>query len=227
MNQQLPQPRKPKYRFYATLLDSFQWYLSSEAEDAMQEMLNKLNRVPFISEAAEKGTAFNEVVDMVIKGEAVIKDERNYIHKGFGFDINLVNEFASNLSGAISQVHVSAFIETVYGLVEVYGYIDELMPALVSVDIKTTGNYTFPKYLHNWQHIVYPYCLHQKTGFEYTFAYMVTDFKNTYVESYDYRHERDAVKLKGFCEQLIGFIEMNRDKITDEKLFKEPEAIAA
>ena len=78
---------KPKYNFYATLLDSFQNYLDRaelyqkyycfsetppytevEWDEKMErELIDKINRVPFESEAADKGTAFNEVVDCIVE----------------------------------------------------------------------------------------------------------------------------------------------------------------
>lgn len=219
--------RQPDYRFYATLLDSYQWYLSSEKEEAFQEFIDKLNRVPFVSEAAEKGTAFNEVVDMVIKGEVVTVEADMYIHGRFGFDKKIVDEVVLNLPGAIPQVRTSALLQTERGLVELYGYIDELLPACVVVDIKTTSSYTLPKYLKNWQHIVYPYCLKEHNNTDFVFSYLITDFKEVYTETYQYKEDRDLPRLKNICEELIGFIEQHRHLITDTKLFQDPELLAA
>jgi hypothetical protein len=76
-----------KYKFYATLLDKFQSYISSAAiyqqfwgfadnpekteqqfeEEQFQGLIDTINRVPFESERADKGTAFNEVVDCLIE----------------------------------------------------------------------------------------------------------------------------------------------------------------
>ena len=55
-----------KYKIYPTLLDGFQRYLDSEEDTALQELIDKINRKPFTSVAADKGTAFNEVVEGVI-----------------------------------------------------------------------------------------------------------------------------------------------------------------
>jgi len=74
--------RPLKYRFYATLLDAFQSYLDSDSnferwgkdmtidewrEKCERDLIDKINRVPFQSEAADKGTAFNEVVDCLVE----------------------------------------------------------------------------------------------------------------------------------------------------------------
>ena len=81
MNQQ------PKYRIYATLLDAFGAYLNSDViwdkywgwsenpphtpeefhEQQFQELIDRINRRPFDSEAADKGTAFNEVIDCMVE----------------------------------------------------------------------------------------------------------------------------------------------------------------
>lgn len=78
---------QPKYRFYATLLDAFHGYVNSDAiwekywgwsenpphtpeafhELQFQELIDRINRKPFDSEAADKGTAFNEVIDCMIE----------------------------------------------------------------------------------------------------------------------------------------------------------------
>lgn len=252
---------KPKYNFYATLLYSFQnyldraelyqkYYVFSETppytevewdEKMERELIDKINRLPFESEAADKGTAFNEVVDCIIENRkstimdiSVLSDEvadeiepntGEIKHSGrkaiqaiynghtFVFDIPLCREFANYFKGALTQQRVSRYIETCYGLVEVYGVIDELMPLSIH-DIKTTSKYEAFKYKNNWQHIVYPFC----TGIN-DFEYNITDFKETYTEKYVFDIERDTERLKKHCEQFIEFLEQNRDLITDNKIF--------
>ena len=80
-NQQL------NYCIYATLLDAYWGYLNSDViwekywgwsenpphtpeefhELQFQELIDRINRKPFDSEAADKGTAFNELVDALIE----------------------------------------------------------------------------------------------------------------------------------------------------------------
>lgn len=234
-NQQL----QPKYKFYATLLDAFHYYLHSEAEDAFAEFINKINRVPFSSEKAEKGTAFNELVDLVAAGElsnaildglVVEKVVRkvevySYKHKDrqgtpweFEFKRHLVHQFADRYTNAVPQLRTEGYFETSKGIVLLYGNLDELEGDVVC-DIKTTTKYEFPKYLYNYQHIVYPFTLNQQ-GIPVTqFVYDVTDFNNTYREDYIYNPERDLKRLRSHVEHLISFVEMNRHLITDKKIF--------
>lgn len=208
------------YRFYATLLDSFQYYLSKVDDDnAFQDFIDRLNRKPFYSEAAVKGTAFNELVDKVISGEVSIGDletdkKGNVLYsyaegdevKNFPFKPEIVRQFASQLRGAIPQKYVEAVLSTNRGNVLLYGFIDEILMDKV-IDIKTTGRYEFPKYLHAYQSKVYPYCLSKNGVFVDRFEYLITDFRNIYIEEYPYKPERDITELQRFSEQLIDFIE--------------------
>ncbi len=235
---------KQKYNFYATLLDSFQNYLDRadlyqkyygfsetppytevEWDEKMErELIDKINRVPFESEAADKGTSFNEVVDCIMENRtsenmfisSKLKEGFISVHfkeYQFEFENSLCFEFANYFKGALTQQRVSSRIMTCYGLVQVYGVIDELMPLSIH-DIKTTSKYEAFKYKKNWQHIVYPYC----TGIN-DFEYNITDFKDTYTEKYVFDKERDTERLKKHCELFIEFIEQNKELITDKKIF--------
>lgn len=247
-----------RYRFYATLLDAFQSYLSSSEiwqqywgnsenpsktveefeQEQFQSLIDKINRVPFDSEAADRGTAFNEVVDCLImncKSDKmdIFSDNENgtitalYKARTFVFPISVCKEFALYYKGATPQVFTEAILPTTYGEVLLYGYIDELKPTCI-YDIKTTGKYTVGKYRNNWQHKVYPYCL-QAQGCEiYEFEYNIAAFDKygrieTFTEQYYYRPEIDIPKLQQLCETLIEFIEFHKDKITDTKIVNKHE----
>jgi hypothetical protein len=217
--------QQPEYNLYATLLDSYTYYLSSEKDEAYQNFIDRLNRKPFKSEAAEKGTAFNELIDFCIPNLRSISFSSDTIkHKGFEFKKPIVHEFLKRLEGAQPQVFVEGRLETSKGMVKLYGYTDEILMDCV-IDIKTTQYYTFPYYLSNWQHLVYPYCLRQQGVNINRFKYMVTDFTNYYEEEYLYNEQRDTAKLVDICEQLIDFIEINRELITDKKLFNQHEVV--
>lgn len=208
---------QPQYKFYATLIDAYAYFLTSESDTAYQEFIDKLNRVPFTSEAAQKGIAFNKLIDELDCTEYEHKDLWQY--EGFEFKGKVVDQFVESCRDSGSQCFCTGLLQTSRGLVELYGYIDKVKADTLT-DIKTTSNYTFPKYLHNFQHIIYPYCLRQQGIDIPRFRYMVTDFNNYYEEDYVYQ-EKDVVRLVNICEQLIDFIEMNRAVITDKKLFAE------
>lgn len=238
---------RPKFKFYATLLDAFSNYLRSDAiyerywgfsenpphtpeefkEQQFQSLIDTINRVPFDSEAADRGTCFNEIVDALIENRKPngVEVERvdgvlyraSYNERTFDFPIALCLEFANYYKGALTQQRVEAILPTCFGEVLVYGVIDELMPLSIH-DIKTTGNYYVGKFKDHWQHIVYPYCLMRNGGDVRLFEYNITDFKNTYTESYTFVPERDIPILTDHCEEFIRFLNDNRDLITDKKI---------
>jgi hypothetical protein len=246
-----------KYQFYATLLDAFQGWLSSseiyndywgfsedpsKTEDEFEKeqfesLINRINRVPMKwedSEAADKGTAFNEAVDCLIanrKSEKMILKSNaetntitaDYNNRTFIFPVSLIREFAEYFKGGISNVYTEGILATKYGNVLLYGYIDELSP-LVIHDIKTTGKYKVGKFRNNWQHVVYPFCMNQQgnpvNDFEYNVAVLGSGSNySTFTEYYRYDPEKDINRLQLIVESLIDCIELNRNLITDTKIF--------
>ena len=236
------------YKIYPTLLDGYQDYLECEErwnqyfaekeesptlpeyeELQKKALIDRINRVPFQSEAADKGTAFNEVVDCMI---AMRKSDRmdiscsqdgkffNAVYNGntFSYPIGICRDFAGGYKGAISQLKAEAEISTRYGNVLLYGYIDELMPDKVC-DIKTTSHYKAFKFRNHNQHLVYPYCLLEMGNDIHTFEYNVTDFKAIYDEIYVFDEELHTPLLKNRLESFISFLEANRNLITDRKIF--------
>ena len=209
---------QPKYRIYPSLLDKFDAYLRADEEvesffnidnetgeykrspeeveaSLKQDLINAINRVPFDSEEADKGTAFNAVIDCYVHNEkhtpteraayTIIGDRETNIvqvtfpatelaaQRNFLFDRKWIISQAEYFKGSISQLFVSAILPTQYGDVELYGCIDELRRDVV-YDIKTTSKYDFGKYERGWQRHVYPYCLiasgqvESVKAFEYT-----------------------------------------------------------
>lgn len=290
------QNKRKHYSAYATLLDGFQSYLDAEKTyykyftsenpsmtvdewcDKMYiDLINKINRVSFTSEAADKGTAFNELVDALIKKplkkrmedndmesehitfrvvllqikgrrktdpvverlayEVVFDPDKEKREKSetekkeseempafrepqtFTYFKDVTDEFVDYYEGAVPQVFVKGTLETTCGDIDLYGYADELMPFSCH-DIKTTKNYHAGNFREHWQHIVYPFCL-QKMGMDISlFEYNVTNFKETFSEVYVFEPSRDIPKLRDICEHFIQFLEVNRDVITDQKVFQ-------
>lgn len=251
-----------QYRFYATLLDSFQSYLDSDqiwqkywgnSENPphspeefeklqLQAVIDRINRVPIDSEAADRGTCFNEVVDCIIEGrnsgkvKLTSNTEANaitaeYNGRKFTFRASDCIKAATAYKGSITQYFAEGVISTKYGLVQPYGYLDEVLPDRI-VDIKTTsrpqGAFSFR---NHWQHRVYPFCLEQQgvwlPHFDYDIYVLGNDntVQSFSRESYIYKPERDIPELTEICERLIEFIEFNKDKITDIKIFNYEESI--
>lgn len=247
--------QQPKYRFYATILDAFWGYLNSDAvwekywgwsenpphtpeefhELQFKELIDRINRVHFDNEKADRGTAFNELVDALIEKRkpSKMEVERNaentcytvvYNNRTFVFPISLCCEFANYFKGALTQIRVEAILPTAFGDVLVYGFIDELMPTTVH-DIKTTGSYSVGKFKDHHQHLVYPYALLKNGSDVRTFEYNIVEFNkggyvvDTYTETYVFVPDRDIPILTSHCEMFISFLEENRNLITDKKIF--------
>lgn len=93
--------QQPKYKIYPTLLDSFYGYLNSDViyekywgwsenpphtpeefkEQQFQALIDKINRVPYYSEAADKGTCFNEIVDCIVEHRKSDKMQIEKVYK--------------------------------------------------------------------------------------------------------------------------------------------------
>lgn len=254
---------QPKFRIYATLLDAFMQLERAEVvwekyygfsqeppctpeefrEKLEKELIDRVNRVPFESEAADRGTAFNELIDALIERRKpkMMEVERTtdlqYLVKfnghEFKFPMQLCVDMAVGYKGSITQRRVSGVMKTMYGEVELYGVIDELMPMAVH-DIKTTGSYSVGKFKYNNQHLVYPWALRQMGVDLPTFHYDVVELGKPrkdgtctverYRETYVYDHSRDEQILRQRVEDFIVWLEMHRGEITDKKIFGEEAA---
>lgn len=97
---------KISYKLYATILDAFNDYVHSDViwqkywgwsekpphtpeefhELQFHELINRINRVPFDSEKADRGTAFNEIIDCMVENRKseTMQIERVYKVERFG-----------------------------------------------------------------------------------------------------------------------------------------------
>lgn len=273
------------FKIYPSLLDKYQKFLDSEIEvedfnnideegnykKSLQEiaaaneqsLIDAINRVPFQSEAADKGTAFNEIIDGIIrlyqtkeptemidlskieshnKNVTIDTTDTKSIKAtingmAFEYDTEFCADYAAKFMNAMSQVYTEATIDTKYGAVLLYGYIDEWDKDKI-IDIKTTSSkYAFPKFEHSWQKSLYPYCIMQNGGAVTSFIYSVVVWSSqtkarpyltgtVYPEEYTYNHEEEAEKLRSFIEGFIDWLNIHKADITDKKIFaldNEPE----
>lgn len=209
-----------------------------------QQLIDTINRVPHEPwEAADKGTAFNEIIDMLVEDrnclidDMIITEDENgnysvsYHCFEWLFDGDFCRDFAQQLKGSMPQVFAKATIDTDYGTVELYGYIDEWFHDQV-IDIKTTGSYSFLKFERKWQRHVYPYCLvatgHEVRGFEYRVVQWKGGTKihpalygDVIPEYYTYNHEESTESLREMLEHFLCWLEQHKDQITDKKIFVE------
>lgn len=206
---------KINYRFYPTLLDAFVWYQASESENAEQELLDKINRVPITDEKAlermNKGTAFNDAVDLLLERGVVIADD-------WGFDENIILELGLYLIGSTPQHYTETTIEVDGKIVTLCGYIDYVREAKC-IDLKTTSSYDLGKYKGSMQRHLYPVSLHGEGVIVDEFEFLVTDFKSVFKEPYKVDLGESLTTLKEVCRQFISFIESKKHLITDKKIF--------
>lgn len=212
------------------------------------DLINSINRCPKDpNEAADKGTAFNEIVDCLIENRKSSKDDCNIYSMSnkygikviraeingfvFDYDIALCEEAASYFAGSLTQFFAQSIMDTTYGNVEIYGYIDE-WPNNKMFDIKTTGRYTFGKFERKWQRHAYPWCVINSglaTEIE-SFTYWVVEWayqrvgeplkaKSITPETYTYDHNTSETLLRNHIEKFIEWIELRREFIQDQKIF--------
>lgn len=262
----LNQPPRIDYRFTPSQLDAFQDFLDAEylwgqlwgnsdepgksaeeyAAECEKKLIDMINRCPKKPiEAADKGTAVNEVVDMLIhhrkceiEGMGVeppceahpLSVQVDYNGFSWQFSTDFLKVY-KRFPGAISQYLCGAPLQTSKGLVWLYGYPDEWCGNKI-FDLKTTKQYSFGKYERKWQKHVYPYAIVESgdsteiTEFEYT-AIKLSEpteknpiiYGEIYPEIYSYDHEQSRRCLQGICVQLIEWLEYRRELITDAKIF--------
>lgn len=226
-----------------------------EREQALLDLINRVQREP--NEAADRGTAFNEIIDCILAGRNTLREDMSiqsvfvdfngtiYTQNTeiparaieaimaqingftFVFEKAFCKRIAKYFKGCLCQSYVSADMQTRYGDVLLYGYADYIGTLKVA-DLKTTSKYHWGKYEHGWQRYVYPYCIEESGDMRVIdFAYEVCVLENkkgvisgkSYRESYLYVHEIDKKKLQEMCERFIEWLELNRSKITDAKIF--------
>jgi hypothetical protein len=199
------------YAFYATLLDSYDWYLKSTDDNEFSNFIDRLNRAPVEKTfQQERGLFFNDWVD----GKVNPTPEQIKYYK-FQKAGHVVDYFKNLLKDCPTQVYTETYLDTKYGVVKLYGFMDATKQDTI-YDIKTTAKYDNPRYYTKYQHLVYLSCM-AKDGMD-RFIYAITDFNDVFEEKITYSYDGDN-KLKYHVQDFIVFLEKNKDLITDKKLF--------
>jgi len=190
------------YRLSASLLDSFDYFLSIEDEEQSiqkrAELIAYLRGEKTTSEAMQDGLDFEQAVMLCAMGqEPDEKDEK---------ENDCIREIAEQVKGSVYQYHV----ERQLGNVILHGYTDFLNRNRVD-DLKTTKSYEVGKYRNRSQHRIYLYCLQPEKILD--FRYIVTDFRNVYHEDYQWQpsYEDDLrTSINRFFEYLENDAEMKQ-----------------
>lgn len=191
------------YSIYPSLLDAFYW---AKRKGTWDELLDKINRTQIYerSESAEKGVRFENLINSILDGEVIENTEFNPV---------IVDKIATKLCNNIGrQKYYEDVIETEKGKIKLYGFTDYEYPDLF-VDLKTCTNYKPNKYYAYSQQKVYPLI-----GHKIQLNYLITDFNDVYVEKYPFT-ETMHKQLIFEVNEFIEWLEVNRHKITDTKIF--------
>lgn len=175
------------------------------------ELINAINRCPYeVSEAADRGTCFNEVVDCLIHNTPCTRDDMQIrTIKDYGtpvcieatlngnqyyYDVKLCKDAAEYLKGSLSQIRLEAPMETKYGNILLYGIIDEWLKDEI-IDIKTTARYDFGKFEDKTQRLVYPYCAIESgmTDNVASFTYLVFKWRKRKLILYEQKESQSFV----------------------------------
>ncbi len=192
------------YRFYPTLLNSYQLYLNQTKDSNGKilvdeiEMIERINRVRKPTTGAQqKGIDFEKAVTLG-QGEEFFEEQ--------------IIDKTRNLLPA--KYKTQFFVEARHKNSQIYGYVD-IAGESTAFDLKTTGFYSPNRFLNNHQNL---YLLGlQKYGIE-QLDYIITDFKEVYTESY-HLNTYDFNPLFLEVESFIHFIEENKKFIRDKKIF--------
>jgi hypothetical protein len=192
------------YRLYPTLLNSFSLY-QSQARDSFGkiivddiEMIERINRVRKpTNKAQQKGMDFER---------AVILGENEEL-----FAEGIIDQARKLLP---EKYKTQFYVEARYKNAQIYGYVDGVGDH-IAFDLKSTSYYEPGRFHKNHQNL---YLLGlQKYGIE-RLDYVITDFKQLYVETYDLNHY-DFNPLYAQIEAFILFLEDHKKFIRDKKIF--------
>ena len=184
------------YRLYPTLLNLFDRYQKGYVNE--DDFIDRINRLPIPqTEAQFKGSSFEE---------AVIKGTNEEL-----YDPEILRKVRSLLPRPMMKTQV--YCEYQLNDVVLYGYVD-VIGKMLAVDIKTTSKYVPGSFAKSHQNFYLPAL--KSRGIR-TLRYVITDFQNVYQEDYDQTIDFSfqQAQIISFCE----FLEENRKRITDKKIF--------
>ncbi len=194
------------YHIYPTLLNTYSLFVKKAKDGNGQlfvnfdELISSINReTKPVSDPAQKGINFENAVITGKGAEA--------------FSETILEKIRDKLP---AKYKTQVFTKFIVRNVEIYGYID-VMGEGRAIDLKTTNSYISGKYSNNFQNL---YLLGLRNKGINQLDYLVTDFKEVYVESYNVRQFNFNPMLDEI-EEFTKFLEINKSLITDRKIFGE------
>jgi hypothetical protein len=194
------------YRISPTLLQAFLQYAYEIKDSSGQllvtfdELIDRINRVKRpTNEAQLRGIQFEKALVTGIGEEH--------------FPEKIINEMRALLP---RNYRTQLPVQVTIGEVFVYGLVD-VVGGNRAIDIKTTRRYQAPKFAQSAQNL---YLLGlRKYGIE-QLDYLITDFEQVYVESYEIK-SYNFEPLMTDLERFVYFLEKNKPLIRDKKIFDE------
>lgn len=233
-------------RLTPSILNAYSYWQQAQGEEwednAFEALIAALSHTPGVaSMEADRGTALNNICDsLLLTGEPPLNNGDTWGDKVgdrlYSVDPLLCQELLRHLqaqdAGSV-QTYSSALITTLQGVrVKLYGYADYVATTGV-IDLKTTKSYSYGKYRHGWQHIVYPYTLIQSGLLDRQsydgFVYLVAEVDTTpegiitgsiYEESYFDTFGDCKTKLIDYLDgEVLPFICQHRDELRSSYIF--------
>jgi hypothetical protein len=194
------------YHIYPTLLNTYSLFAKKVTDSngqlfvSFDQMIGSINKeTKPVSDPAQKGINFENAV-ITGKGEEAFSEV-------------ILEKIRAKLP---TKYKTQVFTKFVVRNVEIYGYIDVVGEGR-AIDLKTTNAYKSGKYSSNFQNL---YLLGLRNKGINQLDYLVTDFNEVYVESYNVRHFNFNPMLDEI-EAFTKFLELNKSLITDRKIYGE------
>lgn len=194
------------YHIYPTLLNTYSLFTEKVVDKngdllvTFEKLIASINReAKPVSDPQQTGINFENAV-ITGKGASA-------------FSENILEQIRNKLP---KKFKTQVFSKFTLRNVEIYGYIDVLGEGK-AIDIKTTNSYAPGKYANNFQNL---YLLGLRNKGVNQLDYLVTDFNEVYVESYNVRQFNFNPMLEQI-ENFTRFLELNKSLISDRKIFGE------
>jgi hypothetical protein len=194
------------FHIYPTLLNTYSLYLRKVTQTdgtlfvSYEQLIASINKESRpVSDPQKAGIDFENAV-ITGKGEE-------------GFSAIVLEKIRAQMP---AKYKTQVFTKFVVRNVEIYGYIDVVGEGR-AIDLKTTNSYKPGKYQNNFQNL---YLLGLRNKGVSQLDYLVTDFTDVYVESYNVR-QFNFTPMLDEIEQFTKFLELNKSLITDRKIYGE------
>jgi len=173
----------------------------------------------FLSRLNREKQAESKYMTRGIKFEEAVMTPGKYLEEGY--PENVLAEFQRLTQGAFWQVPIY-FELTIPGTSQrarIGGYIDAIPPGNLAYDIKTTKLYMPDAFRTKWQHKLYLIGLDLYGARIDRFEYLVTDFKDYFIEGYDYMPELWKAELYNELIDFHQYVQTNKHRISQEALY--------